>query len=183
LTGGDSDQWTWDDDYNPAVRVSSMAACGHICMQSTCHHPLYVPFLLRSLPLAPDWGYHSCLSGACDINTWCFRATPQARVAAAAQELPPTPRQQMLAQQAAAASQQLPTVITRLPEQFSAQVCSWCVRKRAVMIFSMQNRYSRQPLPSPAPLIAHVTYGSGSLLAGHTQLSSAPNACAIVHNC
>jgi hypothetical protein len=46
----------------------------------------------------------------------------QARVAAAAQELPPTPRQQMLAQQAAAASQQLPTVITRLPEQFNAQV-------------------------------------------------------------
>jgi hypothetical protein len=55
----------------------------------------------------------------------CLRLSVQARVAAAVQELPPTPRQQMLAQQAAAASQQLPTVITRLPEQFSAQVSRW----------------------------------------------------------
>jgi hypothetical protein len=58
------------------------------------------------------------LSSVC--ATLCL--LPQAKVAAAVQQLPPTPRQQMLAQQAAAASQQLPTVITRLPEQFNAQV-------------------------------------------------------------
>jgi hypothetical protein len=86
--------------------------------------------------------------------------THQAKAAAEARQLQPTPRQVQQAAAAAAAVKQRPTVITRLPEQFSRQVhCSWSCVLLGPTVFGLVTpgswHHMHQPVLQLLSMLAH----------------------------
>jgi hypothetical protein len=148
MSPGGSDEWTWDDDYNPAVMVRALQGEGtdeSRCAGDSCR-PSSLQLMEQSkLPGAHGTAFEAANSGLPLFPAALDRASfkdaphpyssptpvrlpvlpptpPQARATRAAREVVPSPRALLHEARRAAADSEVPTVITQLPHHLGREV-------------------------------------------------------------